>query len=71
MKKIADEKLIIASAMLEIGLRISLPLVIMIMVGLWIDNRFGTKPLFILIMVGLSLFTSAYGIFITLKKYAK
>ncbi len=47
---------------LEIGFRISVPLLLFILLGVWMDKEFHTGHLFLFLGIGLSLFTSAYGI---------
>jgi hypothetical protein len=47
---------------LEIGFRISIPLIIFILAGIWFDKKLGTGHLCLFAGIGLSLSTSAYGI---------
>lgn len=63
--------LVFRPVIFEIGWRISLPLIFMVLAGNWLDQKAGTKPLFVLFSILLSLFTSAYGINQTIKKYTK
>ncbi len=47
---------------LEIGFRISLPLVFFVVLGVWLDKRFSAGHIFLFSGIGLSLITSFYGI---------
>ncbi|HBG81462.1 TPA: hypothetical protein DDW69_01330 [candidate division CPR2 bacterium] len=71
MKKEKSNNLIVAFQLFEIGYRISIPLVVLILVGNVMDKRFGTKPLFILLGIFVSLFTSSYAIYKSIKKITK
>ena len=70
MKKQQHDNLFIAPALFEIGFRISIPLVLMVIFGSYVDNKLGTKPLFILLGIFFSLFTSFYGIYKSYHKYS-
>jgi|GEM_PF-1992302 len=47
---------------LEIGFRISIPLVAFMLLGIWLDKRLGTGHTMLFVGIGLSLLTSVYGI---------
>jgi hypothetical protein len=47
----------------EIGIKLSLPLLILMLFGIWIDKRLNTLPLFTLAGAGLALATSSYMIY--------
>ena len=47
---------------LEIGFRISLPLVLFVIGGVWLDKQFSTGHIFLFSGIGLSLLTSVLGI---------
>jgi F0F1-type ATP synthase assembly protein I len=45
---------------LDIGWKVSLPLVFLVLIGSLLDNQFGTKPLFIFAGIALSIFTTTW-----------
>ncbi len=47
---------------LEIGFRISIPLVVFILIGIWMDKEFNTGHTFLFAGIALSLVTSVLGI---------
>lgn len=47
---------------LEIGFRISIPLILFVIAGVWLDRKLGTSPWILLSGIALSLVTSVYGI---------
>jgi hypothetical protein len=55
----------------DIGWRIAIPLVLFVIIGNSIDKRFHTTPLFILSGICLSLATTTWGIYTTIKKLNK
>ncbi|KKQ95287.1 MAG: protein of unknown function with transmembrane region [candidate division CPR2 bacterium GW2011_GWC1_39_9] len=67
----SKENLALSPIFMEIGWRISLPLVGMVIVGNWLDKKLQTEPIFIFIGIFLSLFTSSYSIFRMIKKYTR
>jgi len=52
----------------DIGWRISIPLVLVAVAGSILDNHFHTKPLFILVGLGLSLVTTSWAIYRLVKR---
>lgn len=54
---------------LEIGFRISIPLVALVILGVWLDRTLHTPHIFLFAGIGLSLFASAYGIKQTIDKF--
>lgn len=47
---------------LEIGFRISIPLLFFVVMGVWLDKHYATGHTFLFAGIGLSLLTSALGI---------
>ena len=60
-----------AMIFLDIGWRISIPLVILIIIGSLLDNHFNTKPLFIFIGIILSLSITSWTIYHLYKQILK
>lgn len=56
---------------LDIGWRVSLPLVLLVVVGSILDNQFKTKPLFIIIGLILSIFVTTWTFYNLYKKMTK
>jgi hypothetical protein len=56
---------------LDMGWKISLSLVLLVIVGSYLDSKFHTKPLFILIGIFLSLFTTSLIIYLNVKPFTK
>lgn len=54
--------------LLEIGFRISIPLVLFVILGAWVDKALNTTPIFVFLGIFLSLFSSTYGIYRVYKK---
>lgn len=52
----------------EIGWRVTIPLVLFVLGGVWLDNKLHTKPIFILLGILFSIVTSFWGIWSTIKK---
>ncbi len=48
---------------LQFGIIIALPLILFIGLGFWLDKKYGTVPLFIIIGLFLALAISAYGLY--------
>ncbi|OIP23474.1 hypothetical protein COX95_05005 [bacterium CG_4_10_14_0_2_um_filter_33_32] len=71
MEKKKQAKSVVYPAMIEIGFRISIPLVLFTLLGVWLDKTFRTSPLFLFLGIFFSLFMSAYGIYGIYKKYIK
>lgn len=44
----------------QLGFAIALPLVALIFLGLWLDKRWGTAPIFVITGIVLSLILTAY-----------
>lgn len=53
----------------EVSTWIFVPIILALIAGKALDNHYGTKPLWLLILAGLSFLVSAYGIFKSVKKY--
>jgi F0F1-type ATP synthase assembly protein I len=51
----------------ELGYTITIPLVILVLVGRFLDKRFDTSPIFLLAGILLSMITSVVGIYRTVK----
>ena len=66
-----NKKISIPSIILEVGYEISIPLVLCVIAGVWLDKKFGTLPLFLLLGIFISLFITGFGIYKILKKYLK
>jgi F0F1-type ATP synthase assembly protein I len=56
---------------LDIGWKVSLPLVFLVIIGSLLDSQFGTKPLFIIIGVILSIFVTAWVFYRLYKQMSK
>lgn len=52
---------------MNIGLQMSIPIVLFVFLGYWLDNKFNSSPLFILIMSALGLFAGFYHFFKAVK----
>ncbi|NTU70019.1 AtpZ/AtpI family protein [bacterium] len=70
MKK-ENKQTSIPGVILEIGYEISIPLVLCVIAGVWLDKKFGTLPLFLLLGIFISLFATGFGIYKVLKKFLK
>jgi len=55
----------------HIGLQMSLPIVILVFVGIWLDNKFDTMPIFTLLLSLYGVFAGFYYFFKALKKINK
>jgi len=53
---------------IDIGWRISIPLVLAVLAGSMLDKHFDTKPLFILVGLGLSMITTTWAIYRLVKQ---
>jgi F0F1-type ATP synthase assembly protein I len=53
---------------MDVGLYIAIPLLMGVAAGLFLDGRFGTKPVFVLICIGLGAIASFYNLFRLVKK---
>ncbi len=60
-----------AMIFLDIGWRVSIPLVIFVIIGSILDNQFGTKPLFIFIGIILSIFVTTWTFYRLFKQITK
>lgn len=69
MKK--EIKISVPSILLEIGFEISVPLVIFVILGVYIDRRLNTLPLFLLLGIFISLLTTTFALTKVMKKYLK
>ncbi len=56
---------------LDIGWRVSIPLVIFVILGSILDNKFATKPLFIIIGIILSIFVTTWTFYRLYKQITK
>lgn len=52
---------------MHLGLQMSLPIVGSVFLGLWLDSKFDTSPLWILIFAAFGIFSSFYYFFKTVK----
>ena len=55
----------------EVSTWILVPIVLALIAGKALDNHYGTKPFWLLVLAGLSFLVSAYGIVKSVKKYTK
>lgn len=55
----------------EIGYRISIPLILFVVLGVWLDKKFAAPNIFLFTGIFISLFTSSYAIYKTIKKVNK
>lgn len=55
----------------EVSTWIFVPIILALIGGKALDNRYGTKPLWLLIFAGVSFLISAYGIMRTVRNYMK
>ena len=53
----------------EVSTWILVPIILALITGKALDNHFGTKPLWLLVLAGLSFLISAYGIVKSVRKY--
>jgi len=56
---------------LDIGWKVSLPLVFLVIIGSLLDSQFGTKPLFIIIGIMISVIITAYFFYRLYKQMSK
>jgi F0F1-type ATP synthase assembly protein I len=70
MKK-EDKQISAPGILLEVGYEISIPLVLFVILGVWIDKKLGTLPLFLLLGIFISLITTSLAIAKVIKKYLK
>ena len=61
----------LASMVGELGIIIAAPLVVTILAGIWLDKKFNTTPLFIIVGVLLAITTSAIAIGRKIKRLNK
>ena len=47
------------------------PVIIALILGKFLDKKFGTEPKIFLVVIGIGFFASIYGIYIETKKYIK
>lgn len=55
----------------EISTWIAVPIILALIVGKALDNRFGTKPLLLLISAGMAFLVSSYGIVKAVKDFTR
>lgn len=60
MGKSSSKLLYTTGVALQLGFSIAIPLVVFILLGLWVDKRLGTLPLFVILGVILSLVVTVY-----------
>ncbi|MFA5872010.1 MAG: AtpZ/AtpI family protein [Parcubacteria group bacterium] len=58
-----DESWSAASLAWELGYIIAVPLVILALIGRYLDNKLGTSPWFLLVGILIAVFVSSYGIY--------
>lgn len=66
-----NKQISVPGILLEIGFEISIPLVLFVVLGVFIDKKFNTLPLFLLLGVFISLVTTSLAIAKVIKKYLK
>jgi hypothetical protein len=57
-----------APILLEVGFEISIPLVVFVILGVWLDNKFHTPHLFLFGGIFISLISSTMALYDTYKK---
>lgn len=67
-KKEVNNKISFYPFLFEIGYSISVPLIIFVLLGIWLDKKLDSWHLFLFLGIGLSLFSSTYAIYKTIKK---
>lgn len=56
--------------MSDFGLAIAVPVVVLVLIGSWLDWRWGTRPLMIIIAFALAFVVSSVSVYRKAKKYA-
>jgi len=64
-------KIAVYSSLFEVGWRVSIPLVLFVVLGSFLDKKFASSPLFLFLGIFFSLFTSGYGIYKVYKGISK
>lgn len=67
--KISNKQMV--SLSFEMGFIIALPLIVFGMVGKWLDQKYGTDNLFVLVGIALALAASTYWLYKKLQQYIK
>ncbi len=52
---------------MQFGLILAIPLLVFILGGIWLDQRLGTTPLFILMGLGSGIFVSGIGLYVRIR----
>lgn len=52
----------------EIGIKLAIPLLTFMLIGIWLDKKYNTLPLFMLVGAGLALADSTYMIYKMIKR---
>ena len=55
----------------QVGWSVAVPLVVFILIGVFLDKQFGTKPAFIFAGVGLGMIVSFFSLYKLLKPFLK
>jgi F0F1-type ATP synthase assembly protein I len=55
----------------EISMWIAVPVLLSLVAGKYLDTKYGTKPVMLLVLAGLGFLVSSYGIIRTVKIYMK
>lgn len=71
MKKEDNKQVSVPGILLEVGYEISIPLVLFVILGVWVDRKLNTLPLFLLLGIFVSLITTSFAIAKVIKKYLK
>lgn len=64
-------KMNIPLMLLDIGWRIAVPLVILVLAGVYLDKYLHTSPLFLFVGIFLSLATSSFGVYKSIQNIYK
>lgn len=56
---------------IDVGIRFAVTIIVFLFLGYWIDNKFGFKPIFIVICVFLGAFVGFYNLYRTLTSNIK
>lgn len=56
--------------MSEVSTWIAVPIILALIAGKFLDNRYGTKPLMLLVLAGVAFLVSAYGITKAVRKFS-
>jgi F0F1-type ATP synthase assembly protein I len=56
---------------IKISGAIAVPVILALFIGEYLDERYGTKPLFLLILIGIAFIISIYSLWKNVKSYIK